>query len=267
MGTVDEATLELLDTVLELVHHAVHRGERVGGGGPGPDDEPVALHGDLAHLALGDAGVALLRELDLGPLHALEEPAQPGDLVLDRGAQRLGHLDVATVDGDVHPTLLSLPAPGTAAQGVTPRPHRAQRSGVASDAASPVVVLTRYRRPARGPCLSVGSLDHASRAGPVTGGRRRGSARGRRPGPRSRASAPPPPAPAPWPRHRPSRRDRRARARARPRAETGGPGRRRGKRSSPMTSERRSVTLSGGRRRRPDGPGPVGRVGGPLPLR
>src|SRR3981081_2421714 len=129
MGTGDEARLDLRDTVLELVHHAVHRGEGVGGGGPGPDDEPVALHGDLADLAFGDAGVALLRELDLGPLHAPEAPPHPRDLVLDRGAQRLGHLDVATVDGDVHPTLLSLPAPGTAAQGLAPRPHRAWQSG------------------------------------------------------------------------------------------------------------------------------------------
>src|SRR2546427_760107 len=85
-GRVDEPTLEPLDTVLELCHHAVHRGEGVGGGGPGPDDEPVALHRDLADLAFGAAGVALLGELDLGPLHAVEEPAQPGDLVLDRGA-------------------------------------------------------------------------------------------------------------------------------------------------------------------------------------
>src|SRR5438105_11936720 len=140
MGTVDEAALELLDTVLELVDDPVDGGEGVGGGRPGPHDETVAVHGDLADLPLGDAGVALLGELDLGPLHALEVPGQAGDLVLDRGAKGLGHLDVATANGDLHSTLLSLPRGAAPPQGcpyAAPCPETGRRLGCRSAFSAP----------------------------------------------------------------------------------------------------------------------------------
>src|SRR5581483_6024011 len=96
--------LEALHAVLELVNHPVHCDEGVARRGPGANDVTMPVHRHLADLPLGDARVALFSETDLGAVHAVEEAAQPQDLLLDRGAQGLGHLDVAVADSDLHAT-------------------------------------------------------------------------------------------------------------------------------------------------------------------
>jgi hypothetical protein len=85
----------------------VDGGERVHRGHLRPDVVAVTLEGDLAELGVGDAGVLLPAEADLGPLH-VEEPPQAGHLVLGQLPQLLRHVHLPTADDDVH-----APPPGS----------------------------------------------------------------------------------------------------------------------------------------------------------
>src|SRR5687767_8061739 len=62
----------------------------------------VAVEGDLAGLLLGDAGIALLDEAHLGPLHPLEEALEADELLAHRLLQRVRYIDVAAANGDLH---------------------------------------------------------------------------------------------------------------------------------------------------------------------
>ena len=67
-----------------------------------------ALDGDLQHLLVGDAGVLVLPEVHLGVVEAVEEPGQSTDLLLGHGPELIGHIGVATADGDLHETTSGL---------------------------------------------------------------------------------------------------------------------------------------------------------------
>src|SRR4051794_26705792 len=111
MRPADQAALELVDLVLELVDHLVERRHRVGRRRLGPDDAPVAPQRRLTDLLGRDAGVALLDELDLRLLPTLVVAGEPADLLLGRGPQPLGDLNVATTNGHVHDGLLDTGIP------------------------------------------------------------------------------------------------------------------------------------------------------------
>src|SRR5687768_1686531 len=102
MGPSDQLALEALHPVAELVDHTIDSGERIGAGGVGSNDVAVAVNGDLAHLLVGDTRVLFLLEPDLGPVHPVEDPSDPRQLLLDRGPHVVRYVDVPTPDGDVH---------------------------------------------------------------------------------------------------------------------------------------------------------------------
>src|SRR5437773_7562743 len=108
MGTAQQLALELRQLVLELGDRLVERGEGIGRGRLGADDVPVTGEDQLAHLLLGDPRVLLLHEVDLGLVHALEQPAEPRDLLRRGRPQLLGDLDVAPANRHVHPRPPSL---------------------------------------------------------------------------------------------------------------------------------------------------------------
>src|SRR5438874_1270881 len=62
----------------------------------------VAPEGDLTDLLLGDAGVALLVELDLDLVPVVEIVGQASDLLLGHRPQPLRHLHVPPADREVH---------------------------------------------------------------------------------------------------------------------------------------------------------------------
>src|SRR5436305_14798729 len=94
MRTIDQTALQAGQPVLELVDDAVGRSDDVRPRGMGAHDVPVPVHGDLADLLVGDARVLLLREADVGPLHAFQEAADTTDLLLDGGPERIRESDV-----------------------------------------------------------------------------------------------------------------------------------------------------------------------------
>ena len=78
-----ELRLELVELVLELGSTARSMATNPSGACDlAAHVVTVALEGDLADLPVGDARVALLGEVDLGSVHAVEEPVQPPDLLL-----------------------------------------------------------------------------------------------------------------------------------------------------------------------------------------
>jgi hypothetical protein len=99
---------------LELQHGGVQGGVEVGGAGLGADDRTLAVAGDLDALtAVRLAWVLLVGEFDVYPddpgVQALRWCQLAGDVL----PVVLRHLDVATLDDDVHAFLL-LSGVGTA---------------------------------------------------------------------------------------------------------------------------------------------------------
>src|SRR5947208_2619666 len=101
MRTAQQLALELLDLVLELVHNQVDCREGVARCGLGADQMTMAGHGHFTDVLLRDPRVLLLREEDLRMVHPVEEPRQPGHLLLDSVPEAVGYLDVATADRHV----------------------------------------------------------------------------------------------------------------------------------------------------------------------
>jgi hypothetical protein len=106
--------LELVELVLELLDRPVDGHEAVGSGHPAAHVVPVPLEGDLADLLVGDPRVLLLREVDLGPVHAVEEPVEPADLLLGDPAKAIGNVGVPAAHGDIHHVHLPVAGSGTA---------------------------------------------------------------------------------------------------------------------------------------------------------
>ena len=77
----------------------------------------VPFERHLAHLPSGDAPVALLTEVHVRALHAVEKTIEATDLVGDRRPQGGRHVGVATAHGDVHGPLLAVPG-GPSVRGV-----------------------------------------------------------------------------------------------------------------------------------------------------
>src|SRR4030095_4329745 len=67
----------------------------------------VPLDRDLADLARGDTRVALLTEVDVGVIHAVEKPVESPDLRRHCLSQRRRDVGVTTAHGDVHGPLLA----------------------------------------------------------------------------------------------------------------------------------------------------------------
>src|SRR5918998_3358479 len=90
---------------LELVRHPVYGGVHVLGGLARLEDRPVYEQGGLGDLGVGDRGVALVDQLDLGPRVAaplVEELGYALYLLQGVALERLRHRDVATFDRHVH---------------------------------------------------------------------------------------------------------------------------------------------------------------------
>jgi hypothetical protein len=105
-GTTDHPTLHLHGLALELPDHEVDRGQRVGSGGVGSHDETVSEHGHLADLAVGDAGIVLLGEVDLGTFEHGKQSADMTDLLLHLGTHPTRNFSPTVDDGYVHTCLL-----------------------------------------------------------------------------------------------------------------------------------------------------------------
>src|SRR5215212_5459315 len=102
LGAVDPPALELLDLPLEAVDDLVDGGGRVGGVGVGTDEARLGGQGDLDAIRVGDARVALLRELHVHGQDAVVEALELGELVLGPRADPLGHGGVLSLHRHLH---------------------------------------------------------------------------------------------------------------------------------------------------------------------
>ena len=78
------------------------RRQRHRSGRPGPDGAPVAHDDHLAPFAVGDPRIVLLGEVDLGPLQARTEMAEPAHLLLGQSPHFVGHDPSAVGNDNVH---------------------------------------------------------------------------------------------------------------------------------------------------------------------
>src|SRR4051812_47748987 len=101
-----ELRLELVELLFELGDGPVDGDEAVGGVDLAPDVVAVPFERDLAGLALGDPGVALLGEVHLGPVHAVEEAVQAADLLLGHDPEAVWDVGVPAADGHLHEAVL-----------------------------------------------------------------------------------------------------------------------------------------------------------------
>jgi hypothetical protein len=96
-----EFRLQLVELVLEFLDRPVDGDEAVGTTDLAPHVVTVPLERDLAHLLVGDARVALFGEVDVAPLHSVEEATEAPDLLDGGGAQGVRDLRVPAADGDL----------------------------------------------------------------------------------------------------------------------------------------------------------------------
>jgi hypothetical protein len=88
--------------VHELVDGDVDGGQDVSGTSASPEDPAGSSQDHLAPSPLGDAGVPLLGDVDLGPFERGTEPAEPADLLCNQGLLPFGDRLPSGGDHDVH---------------------------------------------------------------------------------------------------------------------------------------------------------------------
>ena len=120
-GLAPQLGLEPVQLLFQLVHGHVNGGEAVGRGDLAAHHVALALQRHLTGLPFGNAGVAVLVEVDLGVGHAVQEPFQSADLVHRGRSQGLGNLGMTAADADLHNDLVFCPATSQ------PAPRRAYR--------------------------------------------------------------------------------------------------------------------------------------------
>ena len=160
--------LQLVELALELGVRPVDGDEPVGRLDLAPDLVAAAGDRDLAHLAVGDAWVLLLGEVDLGVLEPVDVAPEPPDLLLGDESEAVGDLGVPAADGHIHRQDLPVDSrdrmvdrPRTALDartgssgrrtGAAPPPSRmgggkAEHAGGTGDVGGPVRRRRRWRR-------------------------------------------------------------------------------------------------------------------------